>query len=504
MAEVIFGSNLGSSLESLLMADDIVPGSEVSYQVAKSVWLAHPLGDKIAGWPIQMAQSQAREISVPNSPGDHCKDAFNSAWAALGAEGIICNSHTLARVYGASAIVCGQNPKQTKKPLDTAKLAEGDLYFNVFDPLNVAGSLVLDLDPNSPDFLKKLGSLNCNGTEYHASRCCVVFNEKPVYLAYTSSAYGYVGRSAYQRILYPLKTFVQSMKTDDMVTKKAGLLVAKIKQAGSIVNAIMMGASAIKRSFLLEGMTDNVLQIGTDDSIETLNMMNTDNAMTTARKNVLDNIATGAPMPAKVLNSETFAEGFGEGTEDAKDIARWIDGIRKSMNPTYAYMDKIAQYRAWDEEFFERMKKLHPDIYGKMKYEQAFTEWQNSFVAVWPDLMKPSADELAESEKVRLEAVIALLEVLMPEVDPENKVALIQAACDNFNSMKLLFPTEFQIDQDTLLDFLEEQQANAAAMTEMGTDPEGEQEPKPPKPFRADSASKRLRDKWHLAQVAAE
>lgn len=499
MAEISLGSSIGSSLTQLLMCDDIVPGSEPSYQTCKQIFLYHVLGDKIAGWPIQMAQSQAREISVPNSPGDHCKEAFLTAWAALGAEEIICNAHTLARVYGASAVVCGQNPKQTKKPLDTKLLAEGDVYFNVFDPLNVAGSLVLDLNPNSPDFLKKLGSLECSGVVYHASRCIVIFNEKPVYLSYTSASYGYVGRSAYQRILYPLKTFVSSMETDEMVTKKAGLLVATMAQAGSIVNAIMQAASAVKRSFLSTGVTGNVLTIGVNDKIETLNMMNTDNAMTTARKNVLDNIATGAPMPAKVLNSETFAEGFGEGTEDAKDIARWIDGIRKSMNPTYAYMDKIAQYRAWDQEFFERMQKLFPAEYGKKTYEQAFTEWQNSFVAVWPDLMKPSADELAESEKVRLEAVIALLEVLMPEVDPDNKVALIQAACDNFNSMKLLFPTEFQIDQDTLLDFLEEQQANAAAMQEAGTDAEGEQEPKPPKPFRADSVSKRLRDKWHPA-----
>jgi hypothetical protein len=502
MAEISFGSNLGTPLQNLLMCDSIEPGSDASYQTCKEIWIFHVLGDKIAGWPIQMAQSQAREISVANSPGDHCKDAFLAAWHQIGADEIIRNAHTLARVYGASAIICGQDPKKTAKPLDISKLAEGDIYFNVFDPLNVAGSLVLDLNPNSPDFLKKLGSLTASGTVYHASRCCVVFNGKPIYLAYTSSAYGYVGRSAYQSILFPLKSFVQSMYTDDMVTTKAGLLVVAMQQAGSIISGIMGAASAVKRAMLRIGKTGNVLTIGEKDRVETLNMQNTDNAMTTARKNILDNIATGAPMPAKVLNSETFAEGFGEGTEDAKDIARWIDGIRKDMNPTYAYMDRIAQYRAWDKEFFDRMKNLYPDVYGKMSYEQAFTSWQNSFVAEWPNLLKPSVAEEADAEKVRLEAIIALLEVLIPAVDPTSKTMLIQAALDNFNALKLLFPTQFEIDADALEEFLTEQNDR---MAQMGAgDDEGAKEPSPPKPFRADSAGRRLAAKWHPEEIAAE
>lgn len=499
MAEVLIGSNLGSSLNDLLLQGEIEPGTEPGYALAKIIWLYHPLGDKIAGWPIQMAQSQAREISISASPGDHCKDAFLDAWKEVGADDIICNAHTIARVYGASAIACGQDPKKTDKPLNTDKLAEGDIYFNVFDPLNVAGSLVLSLNPNTPDFLKKLGKLTVSGVDYHASRCCVIFNEKPVYLAYTSSAYGYVGRSAYQRILFPLKTFVQSMKTDDQVTYKAGVIIAKMKQPGSIINAIMGAAAAIKRTFLQVAITGNVISIDKDEDIETLNMMNTDNAMTTARKNVLDNIASGAPMPAKVLNSETFAEGFGEGTEDAKAIARWVDGVRKDMNPTYAYMDKIVQHRAWDLAFFERMQNLFPAEYGKKTYEQAFHEWRNSFVATWPSLVEPSPKEAADLEKVKLEAIIAVLEVLLPEIDPESKAMLIQSALDNFNAQRLLFPTQFEIDIDELRDFLTSEHER---MQEMGAPDEAE--PKPPRPMRADSAGRRLAAKWHPRAISAE
>ena len=42
------GSVFGTQLEALLNAEDIAPGSDVSYETAKLVYLYHPLGGKIA------------------------------------------------------------------------------------------------------------------------------------------------------------------------------------------------------------------------------------------------------------------------------------------------------------------------------------------------------------------------------------------------------------------------------------------------------------------------
>jgi hypothetical protein len=67
---------------------------------------------------------------------------------------------------------------------------------------------------------------------------------------------------------------------------------------------------------------------------------------------------TSAPMPAKILEEETFAEGFGEGTEDAKYIARFINRFRVSMNPRYQFFDKIVQYRAWNKDFYKTIQEL--------------------------------------------------------------------------------------------------------------------------------------------------
>jgi len=75
-------------------------------------------------------------------------------------------------------------------------------------------------------------------------------------------------------------------------------------------------------------------------------MQNLDGAYGMARRNILDNCAVAADMPAEIINSETFAEGFGEGSEDAKRVARWVDRFRVSMNPLYDWLTAIAQHPA--------------------------------------------------------------------------------------------------------------------------------------------------------------
>ena len=61
-------SALGSQLMDLLMADDLVPGSEPSYQIAKTIYLFHPMGAKLVEQPVKIAQSQQRNITIPQAP----------------------------------------------------------------------------------------------------------------------------------------------------------------------------------------------------------------------------------------------------------------------------------------------------------------------------------------------------------------------------------------------------------------------------------------------------
>lgn len=450
---VIKGSTLGNSLQEMLMCDEIVPGADPSYQVCKTIFTLHPLGLKMAQSPIKKAMSQQREIAVPKGPEERLRDAFKAEWKALAVDRIIKNTSTLARVYGIASVAMLVDGVPTDRPIDYKNLADLKLSFNVFDPLNTAGSLVLNQDPNAMNYQKSQG-LSVQGKTYHRSRCCILMNEEPVYIDYTTSAFGYVGRSVYQRALYPLKSFVQTMVTDDMVSVKSGLLVVAMQQSGSIINNVMQRVSGMKRALLKEGIVGQVLSVGQNDKVESLNLQNLEGPAGQARTNILENIASAGDMPAIFLKSETFAEGFGEGTEDAKHVADYVQDIREWMGPLYTFFDKIVMHRAWNPEFYKIIQREYPDQYANVGYTQAFYDWTNSFDAQWPSLLTEPDSEKIKVDDVKLKSVIAWVEALAPMLDPENKSALIAWANDNFNELKLMFGSPLNLDMEAFAEYV--------------------------------------------------
>jgi hypothetical protein len=211
---------------------------------------------------------------------------------------------------------------------------------------------------------------------------------------------------------------------------------------------------AKKRQLLKEAKTDNVISIGEGESVDTLNMQNLDGAYGIARTNILKNIATAAAMPAKLLENETLVQGFGEGTEDAKNIARYIDREREEMSPIYMWFDKIVQYRAWNEEFYKTIQKEFPEEYKDVEYNQAFYSWVNSFAAEWPSLLTEPDSEKIKVEETKFKAIVAMLETMLPNLDPDNKARLIEWAQDNFNENHMLFQSPLDLDMDALRDYV--------------------------------------------------
>lgn len=462
-------SSLGNALSSLMTAADIEPGSSPSYELCKIIQSFHPLGMKLTDGPISLAQSQKRVITVPKSPEDRVVAQFEGTWESMKVDSHIRNLGRSARTYGISTVALIAPDVPANEPVPYEKLADLTITFNMLDPLNTAGSLVLNQDPNAPDFQKVRG-VSINGKAYHPSRAVVLMNEDPLYIEYTTSAFGFVGRSVFQRILFPLKSFVNSMITDDMVVRKAGLLIMAVKVAGSIIDNMIGLFTGQKRSLLQDAATNNVLSVGQDDKVESLDMHNLDSAFGPARKNILDNIAAGAPMPAIMLNSETYAEGFGEGTEDAKKVAQYVSDIRKWLAPAYQFFDPIVQRKAWTPAFFKTIQAEFPDEYGEMKFEEAFFQWKNSFSAIWPNLLEEPDSEKIKVEDTRLKALIALVEVLRTDLDPKNLSLLFMWAADNFNQNKLLFGSPLELDWEGIVEFAE--QKALTAQQDKPTDPE--------------------------------
>lgn len=438
-------------LITLLDSDDIQPGMSAGYQTCKTIYLFHPLGGKMVDRPIKMAMNESRTVHISQAYGieQRLRDAFEREWKALGADKHIANAARISRIYGVSAIAMLVDNQEPSSAVDYRTLYKHNVTFNILDPLNTAGSIVLNQDPNAQDF-QKVDGIRVAGKPYHKSRCVVQQNEDPIYLAYNSAAFGFTGRSVYQRALFPLKSFIQTMRTDDMVSVKGGLLVTKIQGPSSVVNNMMQKLSGIKRMMLKRGKTGEVLQIGANDSIESIDLSNLEKPLDSSRNHILENIAAAADMPAIILNSETFAQGFGEGTEDARSVSVYIDNIREWLDPLYDYFIRICQYRAWSIEFFQSLRADFPEL--KNTYSLYFSSWINNFEYRWPSSLKEPESEKVKVDEIRFKAIVSMLEVLLPQVntDDENRALLIEWAQTNANANESLFPQRLDLDIDSL------------------------------------------------------
>lgn len=456
MSEALVESSpIGNELTKFLVCADITPGDQPSYQMCKTIMNYHPLGQKMTESPVKFAQSQEREIVVEaKGATDLAKEAFTDEWVALNVDTVIRNVKTQSRAYGAASVAILAEGVPTDRPLDLRTLPDLKIAFNVFDPLNTAGSLVLNQNPNAFDFQKAIEGIRVQGTTYHPSRTCIVLNGEPIYIAYTGSSFGYVGRSVFQRGLFPLKSFVNTMVTDDMISRKAGVLVVKQEVAGSIVDSLMGKVAAFKGALLKAAQVGNVLTIGLKEEAESLNLQNLDGAFGMARTNILKNIATSCDMPAWFLENETMVGGFGEGEEDAKNIAHYIDGLRKEMRPLYAFFDEIVMARAWSPAFFERIKRKFPEDFEKVGYAQFFYDLKNSFSAIWPNLLTEPDSEKSKTEDARLKGIAAAVETLSPLLDPVNKATLVTWAADEINQNKTMFKTKLVFDADLIEEYV--------------------------------------------------
>ncbi|GGA00383.1 anti-CBASS protein Acb1 family protein [Dyella caseinilytica] len=447
-------ATLGSPLYQFLTSDAIVPGSSASYELCKTIFAYHPLGMKIAEEPIKRAQSQSRLIKIGTAP-DRCVEAFQKAWDALGTVGadtLIRNTHTLSRVYGIASLAVLAEGTEPKDPLPFDRLHELKLSFNVLDPLNTAGSLVMNQDPNDPGFMKPTG-VAVSGRPYHNSRTSVLMNGQPLYIEWSSSAYGFVGRSVYQSALYPLKTYIQTMITDQAVTEKAAVLVMKLKSPGNFIDKVTRAFYSIKRTITKGARTGNVVSIGVDEDIAAINYTNLKDAAEFARTNCIKNIATATPMPASMIDQETFASGLAEGTEDAKREAVYVQGIRKDIEPLYRFLDVIVMHQAWTPEFYESIQREFPKEYGEVPYETAFSEWKNSFKATWPNLLEEPDSEKVKTDDVVTKAAIAAFEVLAPNLDPVNKARLAKWVSEVFASRPTFEAYPMDLDEEAIAEY---------------------------------------------------
>jgi|SRR5580765_255706 len=442
--------NTSDFFNMMIGARDINPGDPVSYQLCKDIYTLHPLGAKLVEAPIQIAMSQNREIHVQCSAEERVREQFCSVWKEMSIDRQIANLWRISRIYGTSTLVYGaRGAKETNAPVDLRKVRADEIYFSVLDPMNTSGSYTTSQDPLDENFQKPT-VIVAAGRQFHPSRAFSLMNEDPLFINWSTSSFGYSGRSVYQRALYPLKSFLYSMVADQIATVKAGVLVAKTKQtSGSNVDRGIMAMFARKREVVKEAKSGNVISIDVDESIESVDLANMSTALEVARMNILETIAAAASMPGRLLTSQAFAQGFSDGSEDSKAIALFIELERSRLNLLYDFMTNIVQYVAWTPEFFKSVQVTNPE-YADMTFEQAFFQWRDSFDARWPNLIVEPDSKKIETQELKLRSVMSAITVMQNKMPQEEYAKLLEWATSNINESAHLFKYPLDLDFDAI------------------------------------------------------
>lgn len=449
----ISGSSVPSPLMAILESEVIVPGSPAGYQLCKDLWEYHVLAGKVVEKPVALALGQKRKINVPCATEERLLKAFDEEWDKLEATRYIRDLAHVSRAYGVGALVYGAPKYPTDKPIPLEELYKvEDLYINIFDPLNLAGSTVTNQNPNAPDFQKAWQDITAAGQPYHKSRSVLLFNGTPIYLSFQSSSFSFSGRSVFLRALFPMKSFIQTMIVNDMVSLKAGLIIAKMEQGSSVVNKLASKISGWKRSLLNMGKTNNTLTIGITESIESIDLQNTDKAMTVARDNIISDIAAATDVPAILIKDESFAKGLASGDQDMLAVVQYIDSIRTELKPAHAFFDRIVMHRAWNPEFYAALQNDIPDLSG-VSYEQWFFDMKALFVSEWPTLIQEPKSEVVKRNAEKLKAMVEVLKTLLPSLDPVNRANAVAWFAQAMADMPEFFSNTLVLDLESLASY---------------------------------------------------
>ncbi len=464
-------SGFSSQLWNLLVVDEIIPGTAPGYQTCKTLYAYHPLGRKMVELPLEKAFSQPRKITITDPKvtiSEELVRRFEKEWAKIGGLGgntILFRIAVLSRIYGVGSLLCGTRGQDPDTPLDLDTLHKQDLYFSMLDPLNTAGSLVLQQDPTAPDFLQPQ-QIWAAGKNLDPSRTAVLIHEQPIWIEWTDSAFGFIGRSVYQRALFPMRSYLLSMVADNEIQRKLMLLIAKMKSPGSVLDKATLNMFGLRRRKLKDSATGNVLSIGIEEAIESLNLEHTDKGGTYSRNNIIRNIAAASGMPAILLLDERIADGFGEGKEDAKEIGIYIDGVRQELQGAFHFLDNIVMRRAWNPEWYQTyVQNVYPE-YRNLNYEAALFQWMDAFEATWPSLYQPTEAEQLDAECKKVDQAIKVYAALSADLDPENKAALQQWLQDMVHDTKLFSRTDMELDPDALIQWSRDRQAQQDALSE--------------------------------------
>jgi len=441
----------------------MLAATQADHDTVKLFAQYHPLVNRLTSYPLNMALARGFEFKMPNAPQEAINEFTKAAMRYRAKESVV-ELHRLKKIYGASSMAVVINDEQkTNQPIDYEVLAAGignNLSFNSLDPMITAGSLVSSLDPNSARFLRPV-TITSQGRSYHASRCIVVQNEgEPAdWISYNKAAYGFLARSDFVRALPLLQVYLRLKIAEMYLADKVGVMVVQSEGSGAVIDHSSEVVNEIKRISVDLAETGNVLSIGLNDKISTLDVTNANSVLVMLNDSCITAIATACGnMPAGILKNEALAQGRADGTHDKEMHDLFYVQIQDSTKPTFDFVDNLIIRAAWTREFVERIKVKYRHLQGK-SYAVIMKGWMDGYERVFLSPSVPSEEQATNIAKQKIEALASSSAMITASVKlgAINSQILIEWQAKNINDLRF-FPNDLNFDDEELLNSLTQEQ----------------------------------------------
>ncbi len=430
----------------------------LDYRLCKAIYIYHPLGKRIIDLPIDLSMGQERIISVKHeTKSDELTEQFIKVWNSFNLKNIIRRLATMSRLCGIAALFLKVEGYSDYEPLPLdIDWSELKITALVYDAMNIAGSASNNQDVMSEDFLKIKDVLR-NGQALAKDRSYILTNGDPLYNEFSTSGFGFTGRSVYQNCIHLLRTWLDIDLADSMVARKCGLIIAKENNIGSATE-IREKSLNLKRTLLKYGKTNDVLSVGGSTTIESLNLQNIDGSLDMVRNHVLENIANASDIPTIILGQQKFTQGFGEGGEDTKNVGRFIESIREWERGVYQFIDNFVMRIAWNFNFLKSLNKDNGDIFSTKdeakitidRYLQVFYALKQSFNYTFPSFLTETESQIADGDAKKLSMITEVYDRLFSNVDADLKPKLANWLIDSVNNLRSTNKIRLDIDESEL------------------------------------------------------
>ena len=426
----------------------------LSYQECKEIYRFWPLGKRIASALPNFALSAPREIIFKNSPPE-VVDEFLKLEKELNIDRIIRQCCIYSRIYGVSALFAVSRNVKPEEALTARLVWDNGVYFNVLDPLNIAGYYV-NQDATSWSY-QRVENIRIRGSAICArNRATLIFNDLPLYIQFTPSTFSFSGPSVYQNMTGLIKSWNRCVIALERLSTKAASIIVK---SNSMSHASGINYAAIQRNLELIRNMENDGIAGLDDKgeIEFFQLSGVEEI-----DKITQQINTALMMalsdtPSAILLDKNLSNGLNDGTEDMKAIIMAVDNFRRLvLSPLYDFVDPYVMYSAFNPEFIEKMRKLYKSDYGKLGDLELLNLWRQDFQFEWGNLYPEPEEKVVQTQQAKIDLLLKVKELGANQKDIETELNAMDVfksdmTLDNFdqNLTDMGDDSEDSFDQDT-------------------------------------------------------